>query len=597
MLLMLLGLVAAACSDDNDTRPYEDAKIVGVKVNSSLYLPSSYGTNEATVVIPAGTDLSKIKLEVLVANGDLQGFTNDAYYDCKKPLDLSINTYNGERISYKLRVQSPPKLSNLIVEGLVVSSADIHTGDESIIVQVDESLDLSSQKVTMTFVNGTIQGFTNGAACDFSKPVSFSVLGVDEETLYPYELILTSEEVGPAFVKSITVNGIVSDSVLTSGTTVTPYIPSLTDFSNATISLECGYGNKVDASAALSGLNLLSGKNKVKVTGTDGVAVEFTIAVPNLSVAPYLYKPYAEFGFGSDALTAFGFSGDYFVVANHNSANASLVPVGPSYFKLDGTYMGALSKTGSNIDGGTVTGIRKLCTDASGNVLGVQLGAGAAATKELTIWRWKDVNSDPEAYITYSQTSLGLGYAARAAGISVQGSLDKDALIIVPIAQKTDVFVWTVTGGVLNPTPQKYTFPYTPGYYYTVEALPIGQSGFVGASVGSTFNGIISLSSTMTELHRQTGMVTTDLNTIEHNGRTYLAYVVFQSGKGVYLRVCDITDGQSTSYANPLLNVFISSTTGNGNGTLDAQLCVRDGKLHVGFACTNYGVWLYQLEQ
>ena len=597
MLLMLLGLVAAACSDDNDTRPYEDAKIVGVKVNSSLYLPVSYGTNEATVVIPAGTDLSKAKLQVLVANGDLQGFTNDSYYDCKKPLDLSIKTYNGEQISYKLRVQSPPKLSNLIVDGLVLASADIHTGDETIIVQVPKSLDLSSQKVTMTFVNGTLQGFTNGAARDFSKPVSFSVLGVDEETLYPYELILTAESVGPAFVKTITINGIVSDSVVTSGTTVTPYVPSLTNFSNATISLECGYGNKVDASAALSGLNLLSGKNKVKVTGTDGVAVEFTIGVPQLSVAPYLYKPYSAFGFGSDALTSFGFSGDYFVVANHNTADATAVAIGPSYYKLDGTYMGALSKTGSNIDGGTVTGIRKLCTDESGNVLGVQLGAGAAATKELTIWRWKDVSSNPEAYITYSQTSLGLSYTARAAGISVQGSLDKDAIIVMPIAQKPDVFVWTVTGGVLNPNPTKYTFPYTPGYYYTVDALPLGQSGFVAATVGNTLSGIVAMNSTMTELHHLSGMVTTDLKTVSYNGRIYLGYVVFQAGKAVYLRICDITDGQSSSYLNPIMNIVIPATASNGNGTLDTQFSIRGGKLHVGFACTNYGVWLYQLDK
>jgi hypothetical protein len=594
---MIFGLIAVSCSDDNDTRPYEDAKVVGVKVNSSLYLPSSYGTNEATIVIPAGTDLSKTKLQVLVVNGDLQNFTNDAYYDCKKPLDLSIKTYNGDNISYKLRVQSPPKLSNLIIDGLVVESEDIHTGDESIIVQVPESLDLTSQKVTMTFVNGTIQGFTNGAARDFTNPIAFSVLGVDEETVYPYELILTSDPVGPANIKHISINGIACDSVITSGTTVTPYIPSLTDFTNATITLECGYGNKIDANASLAGLNLLSGTNKVKVTGTDGVVIEFTIASPKLSVAPYLFKAYSDFGFGSDALSSFAFSGDYFVVANHNTSNAAAVPVGPNAYKLDGTYVGALSKTGTNIDGGAVTGIRKLCADESGNILGVQLGAGAAATKELVIWRWKDVNSDPEAYITFSQNSLGLGYAARSAGINVKGSLDKDALIIMPIAQKSDVFVWTVTGGVLNTTPQKYTFPYTPGYYYSVEALPLGQQGFVGAAVGNTFSGIVALTSTMTENHHMSGMITTDCSTIAYNGRTYLAYVVFQAGTGVFLRVCDITDGQSASYLNNLLNVKIPATASNGNGTVDAQFIVRNGKLHVGFSCTNYGVWLYQLDK
>ncbi|MEG0994174.1 MAG: hypothetical protein RR303_04055 [Bacteroidales bacterium] len=597
LLLSLFGFFTTACSEDDDARPYEDVAIVGVKVNGSLYLPG-YAQNEATIVLPGGFNLDKVKLQVLVANGELVDFENNIYYDCKKPLALKLKSSNGGIIDYKLRVQSPPLLTNLIIEGLVLNSNDIHFNPGSIIVQIPEDLDLTAQKITLTFVNGTIHGFANGEVADYSQPKNFTVLGVDEETNYPFELILTSEPVGPAYVKSITVNGVPSDSVIANGKVLTPYVQQLTDFTNATITLECGFGNKVDANAQLTGLNLLTGANKIKVTGSDGQEIEFTIDVPKLSITPYLSKPYADFGLGSDALTALAFSGEYFVIANHNTKDAAIVPVGPNYYNFKGERVNMLSKTGSNIDGGAVTGVRKLAADKNGVILGVQLGAGATGDKEVVIWKWDNVTADPTPYIKFSQNSLGLAYGSRAAGVNVQGSLSGDAIITVGMAQKQDVFVWTVTGGVLNSTPQKLSFPYASmGYYYSVEPLPIGKAGFVGAGTGQNFNGLICLNSTMGELHKNTGIITTDCSTIEHKGRVYMAYTAFVASKGALMRVCDITDGQLASYQKPIMEVLMPSNQANGNNTLDATFAVINGKLNVGFICTNIGLSLFELEK
>ena len=594
-LSALMAIISVGCSDDEDVRPYQDATLVGVKIDKNLYLPDVEGT-EATVILPAGKNLDKLNLQLLVANGKLEKFENNAYYDCKKPLDFAIEAYNGGLVDYKLRIQSPPKLAGLYIEGLTISEEFIFMSLDKIIVQVPVGTDLSAQKVTLSFVNGTVSGFENGVELDYTKPVEFTITGLDDETIYPYELILTTETVGPASIKGITVNGVLSDSVVMVDNKLIPYIQGLTDFTNANIELICGFGNTVAADAVLTGLNLFTAENKVKVTGTNGVETEFTIGSPKLSLTPTLEKEYASFNFGSDALTSFAFAKDHFVVANHNTKDAATTPIGPSYYKLNGEYGGALSKEGALIDGGIVLGIRKLAGDSKGVILGVPLGATAPATKEMTIWRWDDVTANPTAYITYTATSAGVS-SARAAGISIQGSLDGDAIITVPIAQKKEVLVWTVTGGVLTPQPTKMDFPHQLGYYYTVSAMPIGKDGYVGFALGNTIMGIVSLNSTMSELFTAKGFPVTDGAVVEHNGRVYLGFTVHGNGKGAYHRICDITDGQLKSYQNPIMDILMPSKAANGNGTVDASFMVIDGKLHAGFTDTNVGLRIYALEK
>lgn len=597
--MALFSTLLFACSDSEDDRATQDAQIVAVKVNGQLYMPTVNGA-EATVVLAPGINLTNPRLEVLASNGTVTNLVNGERVDCRKPLAVVIEGQNGQRSEWTLKVQSPPQLTSFFVEGLQIDKKDIHFGAKSLIVQVPKGTNLSALKVSMEFTNGAIKDFTNGTALDYSAPRSFSILGVDELTTYSYSFIITTETVGPAFVKSMTINGIATDSVVVvdaAKNIVVPYVKGLTNFSNANIAVTAGFGNVVDPAAALNGLNLLTGTNKVKITGTDGIQKEFTIAVPKLSLLPLFSKTHAEMGFGGDGGTSIAFSGNNVVLANHNTANAATLPVGPNYYDFTGTRVNILSKTGSNIDGGAVTGVRKLASDDEGVVLGVQLGAGAGASTTLTIWKWNSVSENPTAYITYTQASLGLAYAPRAAGINISGSLSKDAVITVPIAQKQDVLVWTVTGGVLNPTPTKYTFPFASmGYYFSIQPMPVGVTGFVGLGTGVNFNGIISLTSTLSEQHKQTGIITTDGKVITHNGRTYLAYTAFVANSGARFRVCDITDGQAASYASPIMDALMPSTSANGNNTVDADLRVIDGKLHAAFICTNIGVRLYKLE-
>lgn len=590
LLLFIVVMFSACDKKDELDRMYEGANVVGVKVNGVLYLPT-YNNNDVNIAIPAGRDLSSVKVQVLVANGDLVNFNNDQIMDVRKPVPLTLNGSDGNNRDVVLKIQSPPSLSNFIIEGLTIPRTDVFFSATSLIVQVPVGTNLTNLKVTMDFVNGTLQDFTNGTALDYTNPRTFTIKGVDESTIYNYDLIITTEQVGPASVRSMTINGIATDSVVVvSPATLIPYVKGLTDFSNSTVTIAAGFGNRINPAFTGTNLNLLLGTSKVKITGSDGIEKEFTIGVPQLSIAPIFERLYASFGFPTNDLTGVAISGNNIIVPNY-SATAPTV-VGPNYYNLAGVQQGVLNRTGTIVG----NSIRKIATDSKGVILSVSLGL---TTANQFIYKWDNVTAAPTPYITYSSATLGFGTTAfRAAGINVSGSLDGDAIITVGAAQRTEVFVWTVTGGVLNPVPTKLTHPYTStGFYWSVEPMPIGTPGYIGAFSGTSLNGIASLTNTLGEITKQSGISATDSKTIRLNGRIYLAYTVYISGKGAFFRISDITDNQAASIQNPIMNVLMPSTQANGNLTMDADMAIINGKLHAVFVCTNIGMRFYKLEQ
>lgn len=589
--VLFLVIFAVSCSDNDEGRRYEAVKIAGVKVDNVLYLPT-YTAAETRVEVPAGKDLSKVKLQVLVANGTLAGFPNNTDYDCRKPLAVTLAGYDGTRTDTRLRVVSAPKLASFIIEGVQVEAGKIYTGTGSLIVQVPPATDLTALKVTMEFTNGTPVDFENGRALDYTEPQHFTLLGVDEETSYPYEFIITTEVVGPASVKEMTINGVRTDSVVADKTTLIPYVPALSDFTSADVTLTTGFGNKTDEAFTGRALNLLTGENTVKVTGSNGVTTEFTIATPQLSFDPLFAKTYAQLqleGFAANDLTAVGFSGSHLLAANYTSGTKM-----PVYFDFTGTKQGTLDAAGVDPTG---YGFRKFACDDNGSILALSLGMSSG---EQRIYKWNTLSGQGQPYLSFSKASLGVDYDPRAAGINLAGSLAGDAVITLTIAQKTDVFVWTVQGGVLNPTPKKYAFPYTgTSYYWSVEPLPLAKGGFIGFATTNNAdfgNGLVGLGREMTETFKMTGRVITDGQVLSYNGRTYLAYTAHSGEKGEMF-LCDITDGQPASFGHPIFHRAMEGSGANGNATLDAALTVIDGKLYAAFACTNIGLYLYRFSE
>lgn len=586
-VMAFISFLFVACSED-DNRTYERAQIVGVKVDGELFTPADVSDAETRVIVPAGRDLSQAKLQVLVANGELMNFRNDIEYDCRKPIAMYLQGYDGTSVETKLRIQSAPKLLSFIIKGITVPAEDIHESATSLIIQVPKKTDLTALEVIMEFANGTLMDFENGIAKDYTQPCKFSLKGVDEETVYPYELMITTETVGPASINALTVNGVKSDSVVVKDEKLIAYIPSLMNFTSVDVELTAGYGNKIDPAFTGKGLNLMTGDNKVKVTGTNGVVTEFVIGVPKLSFRPAFALKYSELGFGANDLCAVGFSGNYLLAGNYTSPTKA-----PVYFDFSGTKAGNIDMTGVNATG---YGFRKFATDDKGAILALSLGMSAG---EQWIYKWDNVSGIGKEYISFSKASLGVDYNPRSGGINITGSLDGEATIILTIAQKTDIFIWKVAGGVLNPVPQRYSFPYSgASYYWSVISMPAGIDGYIGFVTNTQLDnaGVVCLSNTMGETQRISGFYATDGKVIRYKDRLYLAYVAHSNSKGI-MRICDITDGQKSSYENPVFEQVMEETGGNANGTMDADLAIIDGKLNVAFACTNLGLYLYTFDK
>lgn len=597
LLTLFAGILlfATSCKDDEDSRSIEPAKIVGVKINGVLYIQDKTPDSEAEfhVVIPQGINLSEVKTQLLISNGELTNFANDTEHDLRKPVQLVIKGKDGKQYETKLIVQSPPLFAALTVEGIYIPKEKVFFGKESVVAQIDPGTDLTALKLHFEIYNGKLLNYTEGTPKDFSTPFQLQVEGVDEATVYNYEIIFTDQPIGPAYIKNMTIDGIVSDSVVVSGSTLQPYFTYLPNYQSTNITLTVGLGTTMTNQPDMSTVNLLDGF-KIKAKGTNGEDKEYTVATPKVASIPVFAKTHEELQFALNAGTSAAFSNGNVLICTHQMNVGAAQPLGIQAFALNGAFVDNLSKTGTSFDGGAVSGVRKFAVDTDGRILGVQLGAGAPAGTTLSIFRWNSItDAAPTAYISYTQASLGLTYAPRAAGINVIGSLAGNAKIVVPIAQKQDVFVWTVTGGVLNPTPAKYSFPYSgTGYYYAVEPL---TDGFVGAASGSAFNGVNVLNAAMVESAKVTGVPTSDIKVLEYRGRKYAAYTTFGNSKHTF-RLLDITTPNQQALTRPIMDIP-SRAVNNGNNTVDADLAVVNGKLHVLFLGTNDGVKVYRLEQ
>ena len=91
----------------------------------------------------------------------------------------------------------------------------------------------------------------------------------------------------------------------------------------------------------------------------------------------------------------------------------------------------------------------KATGDSSDNILVTNLDS-----KEIVVYRIKGINGTPTEYIRYN-----VGGKSYGRGISVIGSLDKDAVITMPRFEDAGWYFlrWTVTDGVLNTEPELVT--------------------------------------------------------------------------------------------------------------------------------------------
>jgi hypothetical protein len=595
IILIPASLLFGACENEEDTRIYEPVKIVAAYINGDLISSSNLSTidEHTTVTLPPGTDLSQLKVRLTVINGELINFPTDVETDFRHPVEVHIRSYNGMDKTQTFQIVSKPLLLDFFIEGMTVLREQIFSGENSIIVQVPTGTDFTALKVTMEFKNGELSGFTNGAPLDYTNPIAFNVIGVDG-TVYPYELVITDQEVGPASIQDVTANDAHAETIEVDGDgKVQVYFGTLTNFSAASLTITIGYGNSFVDFTNGTVVNLWN-TPAIKVKGTDGIIKEFKFQKPKLKLTEIFKKAPADLGFGADGGSALCCSGDYIVSATHNGT------AGIHYYDLTGTKIGSLTLPTAVNMGNAVTGLRKIASDDDGAIIGINLAAGGVVGTAYSIYKWNNV-TDPNPVVLCSFTASALGLTAtRTNGVNVQGSLNGNAVITVPITTSKVVLKWTIQGGSLvNATPETISLSGNEnnfGNYSSVEQYPDKPSTLVAGLAITGFGGIRSYVGGATAISVPTTANSTDLRMKIIDGRVYLAHTVWGNARHTF-HFKDITDDNEDAYKyNMLWGDAYITTSGNTNATVDVDFAEINGKWYVAYLGTNGGIVCYALE-
>lgn len=155
--------------------------------------------------------------------------------------------------------------------------------------------------------------------------------------------------------------------------------------------------------------------------------------------------------FTTDGERGLGYGNGHLYITNNNDKVLILSP-------NDGSQLGQLNMTG--VEGGGPK-ISDVAVSADGQILACNTvewtsDAGGEPT-EFKIYKWADENSEPEVFLSYTNTMYRMGDS-----FSVIGDVSSEAVILTcfgrkflnPTTRGDLVFLWRVSGGVLNPEPE-----------------------------------------------------------------------------------------------------------------------------------------------
>jgi hypothetical protein len=147
----------------------------------------------------------------------------------------------------------------------------------------------------------------------------------------------------------------------------------------------------------------------------------------------------------------------------------------PYYSTKDGSYEGSLNCIGIN------GAIFQVANDSQGRVLGNTMAW--IYGPEFTVWKWDNVNSSPEKYISWNPTEDGIAWDPNVTwGVtigrkfSVQGDLNKDAVIYATVGNSNKVVRWIIKSGVLQSQKPEIINTGLPNWDILTKAEPTGAS-------------------------------------------------------------------------------------------------------------------------
>lgn len=437
---------------------------------------------------------------------------------------------------------------DVIVEGVIDGTA--------IVVAVPYESDLTALTFDATVSNDAVLTPAPGTTLDFTAPRSMVVTNGDLETTYsvtvtkadPEAAVLKSIKVASAFTKEPyqTELNLIDQTITVTFNTLQADTVVITE-------LDFGPQGAVASTQVDKGVNLALADQKITISyaGEDKVytfVTNITQAGFNPeNVETFLDKSSVSGLVPSEISTnnsrGADYNGQYVFVASREGGNNIV------YYDVDATVFEAKNLDMTGVAGGSWVISDVKCV---GDAIYACNMVMAAAGKEFKVYKWANVDAQPEVVLTWTTTNdkQRLGDA-----LSIVGDPSADGYIFASnfpgyggLADASEVYGWKANAGVFgdvitwNPT---LTTASKIGQYGRVNAIPGVADKFLVSGAEALF--IINADGSVE--HEVSGDAiqgrAMDAEIFEYNGGRYLTYTVNREwqAEGAFYEVVNITEG------------------------------------------------------
>jgi len=130
--------------------------------------------NEITVIVPSGTDVSKLKPAIVISNKAVVYPASDAENDFTNPTTYTVTAENGSSLNFIVTVIAP-RDDGKNITGFSINGINGTIRDTAIGLVVPAGTNLASLSPVITVSGGASVSPASGAAANFTNPTTYTV--------------------------------------------------------------------------------------------------------------------------------------------------------------------------------------------------------------------------------------------------------------------------------------------------------------------------------------------------------------------------------------------------------------------------------------
>lgn len=466
-------------------------------------------------------------------------------------------------------------------------------------VENDEVTDITQLKLVASIPHGAEITPSLGLM-DLTDPVEIDIEAADgnvKSHVIDARLKKSSKKEILSFaIPEYDIKGIISDSVISY---VVPYGFDMSQLESATPSIEIS--PRATITPEPSEPQDFTQPVQYTVTAYDGSQQVYTVVQTEPEELDYgigytrkvWSKSYSELDFRDHIESGMALSGDHLLVTDKYQ------PI-KYYDKETAELLGTLDMTGFN---GMCL---QVANDDQQNIVASNY-AGKWGASTFSVYKWSDVNGQPEEFISYSDIPDEAGLGRK---LAIEGDINGDAVIKAPMSATNEVYSWYIENGqVTADSPHIYTYSEMDSWSYLCKAEPTGVNADDHFFLIEPMTPEVAWVEGGNVVKMNTdnfSWLAADGTYFEFNGAEYLSVIDMADNYDTQFKLFDVSD-QSKFAMSPAesgyseFNVFNSDKMAVGTDNLNATSDfvvehTSDGKsVYVYMLVTNGGIAKYEL--